>query len=401
MNSTGSPEAFSNPPRLASLDQFRGYTVVGMLLVNFMGGYDVTPELFKHHNTYISYADTIMPHFLFAVGFAYRLTFLRRQTAEGSSAAYRRVLKRLAGLFLVAIIVHAPSRMANTWEEWWQLGPGFILYQSFKSDYFQTLMHITVTSLWITPVIGKSAAIRAGYIGLSLLLHLFLSWWFYFDFIWQPQPCIDGGPLGFLTWSTCALGGSLAYDILGQKKSVLSRLMLIGIAAMGLGWSLSCGTTLYDRDIQSPLVATEGLNSGEGPLAESPVFPPAHARARLAPAEPPFVPPPDSRLLNYWMMSQRAGTISYLVFSSGLSFVVLAFFVLVADEMKIVIPFFRTFGSNALIAFILHGMVENALKVWAPRDCPAWYLATMVVIFFAANYIILRSLEQQKIFVRL
>ncbi len=35
----------SNAPakaeRLASLDQFRGYTVVGMLLVNYFGGYAV------------------------------------------------------------------------------------------------------------------------------------------------------------------------------------------------------------------------------------------------------------------------------------------------------------------------------------------------------------------------
>ena len=64
--------------RIASLDEFRGYTVAGMLLVNFIGGFVVVPAIFKHHNTYCSYADTIMPQFFFEVGFAFRLTFLNK-----------------------------------------------------------------------------------------------------------------------------------------------------------------------------------------------------------------------------------------------------------------------------------------------------------------------------------
>ena len=62
-------------------------TVAGMLLVNFLGGYAVVPAILKHHNTYCSYADTIMPQFFFAVGFAYRLTFLRRRESSGAWAA--------------------------------------------------------------------------------------------------------------------------------------------------------------------------------------------------------------------------------------------------------------------------------------------------------------------------
>ena len=73
--------------RIASLDQFRGYTVAGMFLVNFIGGFAVVNVL-KHHNTYCSYADTIMPQFLFAVGFAFRLTFGRRAELDGVAAAY-------------------------------------------------------------------------------------------------------------------------------------------------------------------------------------------------------------------------------------------------------------------------------------------------------------------------
>ena len=65
------PEPFTSR-RIVSLDQFRGYTVLGMFLVNFVGGFAACQYLLQHHNTFCSYADTIMPHFLFAVGFAFR-----------------------------------------------------------------------------------------------------------------------------------------------------------------------------------------------------------------------------------------------------------------------------------------------------------------------------------------
>src|SRR5690349_7433405 len=96
-------------PRIASLDQFRGYTVAGMFLVNFIGGFAVVKALFpvlKHHNTYCSYADTIMPQFFFAVGYSYRMALLRRQEQRGSWAAYRHALQRSLGLILIGLVVY-------------------------------------------------------------------------------------------------------------------------------------------------------------------------------------------------------------------------------------------------------------------------------------------------------
>jgi len=92
--------------RIDSLDQFRGYTVVGMLLVNFLRSYDAVPAVLKHHNTYCSYADTIMPQFFFAVGFAYRLTFLRRVERLGFGPAAAAVVRRNLGLVLVGFVLY-------------------------------------------------------------------------------------------------------------------------------------------------------------------------------------------------------------------------------------------------------------------------------------------------------
>src|SRR4029077_3217551 len=91
--------------RIDSLDQFRGYTVAGMILVNFLGSFQCVPAVFKHHNTYFSYADSIMPSFHFAVGFALRLVLLKRIAAVGAGRAYRSIVRRCFGLILLSTIV--------------------------------------------------------------------------------------------------------------------------------------------------------------------------------------------------------------------------------------------------------------------------------------------------------
>jgi predicted acyltransferase len=84
--------------RIDSMDQFRGYTVAGMFVVNFLGDLAAVHAVFKHHNTYFSYADTIMPSFMFACGFAYRLTVLRRLREMGAGRTYARGVSRSLGL---------------------------------------------------------------------------------------------------------------------------------------------------------------------------------------------------------------------------------------------------------------------------------------------------------------
>ena len=81
----------SPSPRLASLDQFRGYTIAGMCMANFLAPFSAIHSIFKHNDTYFSYADTIMPGFLFIVGFAFRLTYLKRAPDKRARVDGRRL----------------------------------------------------------------------------------------------------------------------------------------------------------------------------------------------------------------------------------------------------------------------------------------------------------------------
>src|SRR4051795_13088641 len=103
------------PARIDSMDQFRGYTVAGMFVVNFLGGLAAIHPVFKHNNTYFSYADSIMPSFLFAAGFSYRLTMLRRLATVGPGATYRRVLVRSLALVVVSLMLFGFDIEFKSW----------------------------------------------------------------------------------------------------------------------------------------------------------------------------------------------------------------------------------------------------------------------------------------------
>ncbi len=206
----------SSPNRLESLDQFRGYTVAGMFLVNFLGSYALVTGQFpnlKHHNTFCSYADTIMPQFFFAVGFGYRVTLLKRLEKEGWLHAYGRVLQRIVGLLFIAAFVHGLDGQYKSWSDLQSAGVWTVLSQAFGRNYFQTLTHIALASLWVTPVIAASTSIRAAYFVLSAVLHVLISYLGFYQWVHEYRG-IDGGYLGFMSWALVVLAGSFAYDIM-------------------------------------------------------------------------------------------------------------------------------------------------------------------------------------------
>lgn len=382
--------------------------MVGMLLVNFWGSFDVSPAVLKHHHDYCSYADTIMPQFLFAVGFAFRLTFGRRVRRDGWAVAYPRMVRRLLGLVLVSFAIYHVSAPAGTWAELVELGPARILPGLLKRSWFQTLMHIAVTSLWILPVICASARIRVAWMLGGAVLHVLLSYWFNYEWVNSNPNAIDGGPLGFLTWSVPALCGTFACDVIVNKERRLPLTRLVGWSAglMILGYVMSCGTRFYDVP-KSVAVAGAGAVPK---LADSPVWPTVEQRQLWSQgaefddwlAEPPFVAPPDQRhrQWNYWMMSQRGGTLSYVTFSAGISIIVFVLFYVACDTLGWHWSVFRTFGTNALAAYVLHDLVAEAVKPFIPRDSPGWYVATGLCVFFIITWSFVRGLEKQNVYLK-
>jgi hypothetical protein len=387
----------SQVARIESLDEFRGYTVAAMFLVNFLGSYYLVTEALpnlKHHNTYCSFADTVMSQFFFAVGFGFRLGFVRRVEVDGVPEALKRVVKRVAGLLLVALIVHGLDVKYESWSALQEAGVWGFLSTAFQRNYFQTLTHIALATLWVTPVIGLSVRWRIGFLLMTIVLHVVISANGYYAWV-VGRPCIDGGQLGFMSWVVCLLAGSFVYDIIAssqrdfqeegkrvsaeeggkrfQVQEIVKKLFWLGAVMMVAGYALSCvNRVAFPNSI-------------------------AHWSSwRDVLVEPPFVAP--SQPINMWTMSQRACSVSYTLFSGGYCVWVYGLFYLLVDIGKWRCGVFRTLGVNALAGYILHDWVNAALRPFWPRDCAIWYAVLGFVISFFLCYLILRFFERQKIF---
>jgi predicted acyltransferase len=334
--------------RLVSLDQFRGYTVAAMLLANYGGGFAVLPSVLKHHNSYCSYADTIMPQFLFAVGFALRLVMLRNVASFGRVAATGRALRRIGLLAVLGFVFYQvdleePFR-GGGWSSWWTP----VTAETLWRNTFQTLVHIAVTSLWVLPVITASGRVRLGFGLVSAVLYAAVSMAFWYTLLHEKR-VIEGGPLGFLAWTIPALVGSWAYDLrqgLGARGA-LRPLIGWGVGLMGLGYVISC------------------LGAG-GPVAAAPFSPPAGP-------------------LDMWTMSQRAGSVSYVTFAAGFAMVVYGGFVWWCDVRGGGWRWFGVLGANALAAYLLHEVVMVPFSLIGNKGDPWWLVVVLIGGYMATT----------------
>lgn len=398
--------------RIASMDQFRGYCVAGMWVVNFLSGFTAIHRVLKHNNTYFSYADSIMPAFLFAAGFSYRLTLLRRTTRDGRSAAYRHAILRSLALILLSLTLSGVPLAAPSWDQLTWAAVWEFLAKLLKADLWNVLAIIGAVQLLVLPVAAASAGFRLLTIAAFLAGHAALSYGFNYEFVYGRPNWLDrywgaagtrawdGGFFGLLMWSVPLLGGTLAYDILSGSAPEgrhVRRLVGVGTALMACGYGLSCLARLYEAAPGESALATH----------PSPVMPPFERfgvrRLTALLADPPFVapPPPEVRPLSYWTMDKRMVTPSFILFATGFAFALYGGFVLACDLRGWRSDTFRTLGQNALVAYLLHYPVEHSVHALMPDDVPWWWCLLGLALFLAIMMLFVRYLDRRKLYLRL
>jgi hypothetical protein len=101
-------EPIEKTDRLVSIDQYRGFASVLMVLVNFMGGINSVPAYLKHaHDIGLTLIDLIAPFFIFAIGLTYGISFRRRVTRDGWWKAVEHFLRRWLILFGIGALMVA------------------------------------------------------------------------------------------------------------------------------------------------------------------------------------------------------------------------------------------------------------------------------------------------------
>ncbi|HMN59437.1 MAG TPA: DUF5009 domain-containing protein [Anaerolinea sp.] len=75
-------------PRIPSIDQFRGFAILLMVLANYLAGVAWIPAWLKHApDIGLTVIDLIAPFFIFSIGLTYALAIRRRAAQNGWRAA--------------------------------------------------------------------------------------------------------------------------------------------------------------------------------------------------------------------------------------------------------------------------------------------------------------------------
>jgi predicted acyltransferase len=94
--------------RISSIDQFRGFAILTMVLANFMGGVLLIPAWLKHApDIGLTVIDLIAPFFIFAIGLTYGLSFHRRIERDGAMRTYTYFLTRYLAIIGLGAIISA------------------------------------------------------------------------------------------------------------------------------------------------------------------------------------------------------------------------------------------------------------------------------------------------------
>ena len=422
----------NQPDRIISLDQFRGYSVAGMFLVNFLGHFPVTHHVLKHNNTHFSYADSIMPSFILICGYSYRMTFLRRSVDSPAStiAIKKKYLLRSLGLILLSLMLFGFGGQIDNYSQLSVATLASLLVQLVKANMWEVLSIIGACQIILLPLIDRSLRTRVVALAVLAVTHVLLTWWFNWDFVYglpntldswlgtSGKRAWDGGFLGLLSWSEIMMVGTMLPDLIagwGQQQRV-TKLLKLGVALMLFGYSASCLTRLYDKQTyvsttsdSAPHQHVESANPGAPifPKAFSPVLPDWQQLSRREWnslfAEPPFVPPPpkEVREPNYWAMDKRIVSQSFVFFSAGFAILAYALFVRLGDEARLAFGPFTTFGQNPLAAYIIHHFVTDSLVAFFPKDSQMLWATLGMFLSMWITHTFVAFLSKRGLYLRL
>jgi hypothetical protein len=327
--------------------------------------------------------------------------------------------------------------------------------------------------------------IRLAHLFLTSFLVILIQATFYFK--WIKQYHLDeGGYFAFLGWSIAQLFGSFAHDVamwaaadtaesdleLSGSLPAESQKLLHSVASDSINFdhttkvsrsiakgrprkwtacvSFACGGAFLSLlgylvsglGAVAPLTACyDGQRDFWGGFGSEVPCPTGGGGFS---AHPPFVVPDESLVVTMWSMTQRAGSFTYHLFTSGTSLMLLAVFYLVSEigwrrpswwndrigalvfglhcdsatdstaivesthdsdsvaTVRLRWHLLEVLGENSLAVYLMSDPVGDNITAMIPQDAPVWYfLLWGEVLYFAIIYVFTAYLRRHKLFLRL
>ena len=177
--------------RLQSVDQFRVFAIISMILVNFLAYFDATPAILKHaERTGLTFTDLVAPFFLFMIGLVSFRSLSRSIQKNGKLKAYLKAIRRNCLLIVIGVLGGALAKA--------QLGFSWGILQA-----------IGLAGLIALPFC-ESRAIPKVFLCVGVCVFYWLLGATIPDVIAQGK---HGGPQGAFMWSLCILFGEIAASL--------------------------------------------------------------------------------------------------------------------------------------------------------------------------------------------
>jgi len=355
--------------RLLSLDFFRGLTIAGMIIVNDPGSWSHVYAPLRHAEWHgATPTDLVFPFFLFIVGVSISLSLSKR---KGSSNLYVKIFKRSAIIFLLGIflalfpkfdfenlrIVGVLQRIALVY-----LVCAILYLNTSHSTQLKTGIGLLVI-YWITmafiPFNGNLAGTLDPGNNFAAWIDSFIVPGRLYQETWDPEGFYSTLP-AIVTGISGMLSGKIILDNSNSLKDKIIKLFYWGAIVLIIG-------SFWDY-----------------------IFP----------------------------INKHIWTSSYVLYSSGLAMIILAMSMWIIDEKKYTnnIKFGLVFGSNAITAYVLHGIVWRLFqfpvingvgfqKFWMDTGTsiglPAKFVSFDWAIFYTlVIYFIVYQLYKRKIFIK-
>jgi predicted acyltransferase len=355
--------------RLLSLDFFRGLTIAGMIIVNDPGSWSHVYAPLRHAEWHgATPTDLVFPFFLFIVGVSISLSLSKR---KGSSNLYVKIFKRSAIIFLLGIFL--------------ALFPKFDFENLRIVGVLQriALVYLVCAILYLNT--SHSTQLKTG-IGLLVIYWITMA---FIPFNGNLAGTLDPGN-NFAAWIDSFIVPGRLYQETWDPEGFYSTLPAIatGISGMLSGKIiLDNSNSLKDKIIKLFYWGAIVLIIGS---FWDYIFP----------------------------INKHIWTSSYVLYSTGLAMIVLAMSMWIIDEKKYTnnIKFGLVFGSNAITAYVLHGIVWRLFqfpvingvgfqKFWMDTGTsiglPAKFVSFDWAIFYTlVIYFIVYQLYKRKIFIK-
>ena len=355
--------------RLLSLDFFRGLTIAGMIIVNDPGSWSHVYAPLRHAEWHgATPTDLVFPFFLFIVGVSISLSLSKR---KGSSNLYIKIFKRSAIIFLLGIFL--------------ALFPKFDFENLRIVGVLQriALVYLVCAILYLNT--SHSTQLKTG-IGLLVIYWITMA---FIPFNGNLAGTLDPGN-NFAAWIDSFIVPGRLYQETWDPEGFYSTLPAIATGISGM----LCGKIILDNSNSLKDKIIKLFYWGAIVLI----------------------------IGSFWdyifPINKHIWTSSYVLYSSGLAMIILAMSMWIIDEKKYTnnIKFGLVFGSNAITAYVLHGIVWRLFqfpvingvgfqKFWMDTGTsiglPAKFVSFDWAIFYTlVIYFIVYQLYKRKIFIK-